>query len=86
MPNTLLRKLVSAYAFLKSCVRGMIDLSIDSKLNTGQEYAKKSSCFLQPTQLRLRKVENPRLLINIDCRQVTYQIDALCVNFSKIII
>ena len=42
--------------------------------------------FLQPTLIRLRKVKNPQILINIDCRQVTYQIDAICVNFSKIII
>ena len=42
--------------------------------------------FLQPTLLRLRKVKNPQILINIDCRQVTYQIDAICVNFPKIII
>ena len=40
-----LRKLGPAYAFLKWCVRGMADLSIDSELNTDYDYAKKLHVF-----------------------------------------
>ena len=40
-----LRKWGSAYAFLKWCVRGMADLSIDSELNTDYNYAKIINLF-----------------------------------------
>ena len=66
-PNALLRKLVPAYAFLKSCVRSMIDISIDSKLNTGQEYAKIILLETQVLGIRLRpiKIDHAGLGLNL---------------------